>query len=158
MQSFDPCSMLSVRISEYLPDYLTGGYTLQKKVSLHDFPNLCTRFVTSVQYEKPLLSSPEVLLFLSFVWNDSHLNGCTRSFLQETQLLSLHIEDVFPSVLNGLTSFFVMNLYYHFSPDLSRHFSQKNVIFCCIFCIKFLYSINCLFIIYISDSFVFFIS
>ena len=125
-------------------DPAVSGYILLKKVSLHYFQNLCTRFVTSVQYEKPLLSSPEVLLFLSFVWNDSHLNGCTRSFLQETQLLSLHIEDVFPSVLNGLTSFFVMNLYYHFSLYLSIHFSKKILIFCCIFCIKFLYSSNCL--------------
>ena len=49
-------------------DPAVSGYILLKKVSLHYFQNLCTRFVTSVQYEKPLLSSPEVLLFLFILY------------------------------------------------------------------------------------------
>jgi hypothetical protein len=56
MQSFDPFPLIPLRISKYLPGfYEAGGYILSEKVSLHDFRNLCTRFVTSVQYEEPLL-------------------------------------------------------------------------------------------------------
>ena len=48
-------------------------------------------------------------VFLSMGTDLLH-NWCIRSFSQETRSLSLHIEDVFGSLLKGLTSFFLMVL------------------------------------------------
>ena len=102
-----PLFFISIRISRYpshqflyfsgslLPNeiffFLLRGYILLRKVSSHDSQNLCTRFVTSVQYEE-LLFYLTIDTFVPF-FPGTLSYWCIRSFLQETQLLSLHIDE-----------------------------------------------------------------
>ena len=72
---------------------MMSGYILLKKVSSHDLQNLCTSFVTSVQYEELLFILPLIRLFF-LIKNLFFFIICIRSFLQETQLLSLHIDEI----------------------------------------------------------------